>query len=558
MRRVATSALLLLGAAAGARGQVNTASYYDLQDATRCGEFIVDLGDVNGDGTNELFIGMPRWDTGINFSAGRAAVVDADDFLAIRYHDGSQTGAQWGSAACKLGDVDGDGCGDYAIGARYWNSTAHPDAGLVTAYSGKLGAKLWSVEGAAQDEELGTVLAWLGDVDHDGVDEFAASRPNQGEVAVYDANGQFHYSIVRGPNTEFAAALARCGDLDGDGVPELLVGEPGYDSISPPRLDCGRIVIYSGATGAYLNHVVGYRASDRFGSAVAGCGDLDHDGTDDFVGGATEADFLPGNEVGEVVVSSGATLAPLFLLFGDAAGDRLGLRVTGLRDFDGDGTDDLAASAQDGGSLALGLVRVYSGVDGRTLFTWEGYDNGAAGKFASLGIGLCAGDWNGDGFGDLAWADPDYSFDPGGGVTTTGAVNTFVGCPSLAVNYGAGWPGRNGVPALTALTEPQIGAPIDVFVGNSLGGSTIALLMVGSTAISTPTSKGGTLLATDDFASLLFTLDAAGTTLSEDIPWDPALYFAEFFVQVLEADPFASKKLSFTPGLHLRIGIDMP
>ena len=110
---------------AGAHAQVNTASYYD-QDQGYFGEFIADIGDVNGDGTHELFVGEPRWDIGVTFNAGRAWVIDADDFSFVQVIDGTQTGAQWGSAACKLGDVDADGCGDFAVGARFWNSAAFP------------------------------------------------------------------------------------------------------------------------------------------------------------------------------------------------------------------------------------------------------------------------------------------------------------------------------------------------------------------------------------------------------------------------------------------------
>lgn len=361
----------------------------------------------------------------------------------------------------------------------------------------------------------------------DGIDEFAASRPNTGEVAVFNAAGLLQYNIVRGPNTEFAAAIARTGDLTGDGHADLLVGEPGYDQLFPPRIDCGRVAVYSGASGAFVDHVIGFRPDDRFGSSVSGCGDLDHDGTDDFAGGAMEADFGT-NDVGEVVVVSGAPLTALFVLFGDNAGDRLGLRVTDVRDVDGDGTDDFMASAMDGGALQLGIVRLYSGADGHTLWSYEGYDLGSAGRFSALGEGLCAGDWNGDGFGDFAWGDPAYSFDPGSSVQQTGVCNTFVGCPAWAVNYGAGWPGLNGVPTLTALDEPQIGAPISVQVGNSLGATTLALLMLGTSATNIATNKGGTLLASADLLSFLFTLDAAGTTFTEDIPYDPALYFADF------------------------------
>lgn len=546
----------LLGGAA-AHGQILTASYWNPGDG-RFGQFIADLGDVNGDGTSELFIGEPEADPSGVTDAGRVFVIEPNKtFYWIHYLEGTQTGAEFGSSGCKLGDVDGDGYGDFAISAPFWNTATHADAGRIVAYSGKTGSVMWTFDGSDTDEELGTLLAWLGDIDGDGIDEFAATRPNDGEVLVLDGNGDKKYAIVRGPNVEFAAAIARCDDLDGDGRPDLIVGEPGYDQFFPPLLDCGRAVVYSGVDGTQLTHVAGSFAGERLGSSVSGCGDVDDDGRGDFLTGAMETDKSY-TDNGSVSLWSGASFTTLLKIYGEDDDDRLGLRVAGLGDFDGDGIEDFAASAKDGGADEVGLVAVWSGADGHELYRWEGTNSNGAWFSSELGIGLCAGDWNGDAFADLAWADPEFAFYPYGSLEITGGCNTFIGAPSAAENYGAGWPGRFGVPSLTALNEPVIGAPISVTVGNSLGAPTLALLMLGSQPASILTSKGGTILCTDDLASFIFTVDTAGTTFTEDVPWDNSLATVEFFVQVLEADPFASKKLSFTPGLKLRIGIDMP
>ena len=60
------------------------------------------------------------------------------------------------------------------------------------------------------------------------------------------------------------------------------------------------------------------------------------------------------------------------------------------------------------------------------------------------------------------------------------------------------------------------------------------------------------------FMTLLLALPPNGVTLSDTLPDDPALHFFELFLQVIEADPFASKGLSFTPGLKLHLGFDLP
>jgi hypothetical protein len=70
-------------------------------------------------------------------------------------------------------------------------------------------------------------------------------------------------------------------------------------------------------------------------------------------------------------------------------------------------------------------------------------------------------------------------------------------------------------------------------------------------------SGSGTLLVVPLF-SVPLPLPAAGLTLSDTLPNDPALYFLDVDLQAIELDSFASKKLSFTPGLQLHCGFDLP
>ncbi len=551
-------ALLLLAAAAPrAAAQITDASYWS-GGISRFGEAIASLGDVDGDGTDELFVGEPHYDSGGGPHAGRAYVIETTDLhYWIHLIDGTQKAAEFGSAGCSLGDVDGDGYGDFAIGARLWDTASHTDAGMVTGYSGRDGSIFFTLEGGADDEQLGADLAWLGDVDGDGLEEFAASRPTDGQVVVYDGKGNEKYVIKRGPNTEFAAAIARCDDLDNDGFADVIVGEPGYDQFFPPLLDCGRAVAYSGIDGSYLTDVHGVVAGERLGSSVSGCGDVDDDGFGDFLTGAMETDNGY-TDNGSVSLWSGATFLELQKVYGEEDGDFFGFVVAGLGDLDQDGVEDFAASAKEGGSGDQGLVGVWSGATGQRLYFWEAvsYPPTPGGSFSELGAAICAGDWNGDAIADLAWGDPTYAFAPWGTLDVTGLCNTFVGCPAWARDYGAGWPGRNGIPTLTAQAPPQLGSPIDVDVSNSLGSATLALVMVGTQTAANP-YKGGLLLTNGDLLSLIFPLDAGGTTLSDDIPFDVSLLWADFYVQVLEADPFASKKISMTAGLHLRVGIPL-
>ena len=151
-----------------------------------------------------------------------------------------------------------------------------------------------------------------------------------------------------------------------------------------------------------------------------------------------------------------------------------------------------------------------------------------------------------------------YAYDLVGG-DTNASWDVFVCDRSIPwpvaswTNYGAGYPGTLGVPALTSSANPQYGAKITIDVGNSLGAATAALLLPGFSRASIPTSAGGTLLV----SPLLFvpvSLPAAGLDVDYTVPHDPAFCGVVVDLQALELDAGAAHGLSFTPGLELVFG----
>jgi Tol biopolymer transport system component len=142
---------------------------------------------------------------------------------------------------------------------------------------------------------------------------------------------------------------------------------------------------------------------------------------------------------------------------------------------------------------------------------------------------------------------------------SNGACDVFVHDRAADVhaswsNYGAGFPGTLGVPSLTASANPVFGASFTIDVGNSLGATTSALLLIGLQRASIPTSAGGTLLV-DLLLSMPLSLPAGGLSLPAGFPHDPALCGVTVDLQAIELDPGAAKKLSFTAGLELAPGI---
>lgn len=339
---------------------------------------------------------------------------------------GAVAGEAFGNAVAPVGDVNGDGYEDLFIAAYANNLSTGAGYVFPGSATGIAATPSTTVTGPAMASQFGYAVAGAGDVNGDGFADVIVGAPglesSTGAFSVFHGGSgglaTVAHVTVRGPevNSIFGGAVAGVGDLNGDGYDDVMIGATGVNTYT------GAVYLYEGsADGVVADAADTFFPPDRvfgFGSSIAGVDDVDGDGYDDVVICAfgTAGYLYAGSP-------SGLPSAPTATLSIPTSVDACSA-VAGVGDMDGNGYPDVVIGS-DGYDSYAGQAYLFggsaSGLATSPDVTWSG-----SGMMDQLGKSVAAaGDVNGDGYADVVIGGS-------GGMTSAGVARVFLGGSTVA------------------------------------------------------------------------------------------------------------------------------
>lgn len=266
-------------------------------NGTSAGDFygvaIAGAGDVNADGRPDLIVGT---DTA-NPVLGYVRILSGTGATLAQIASAT---AGFGRAVDGGADWNGDGTPDFAVGA--FNA--------VQVRSGAGGGLLFTASGDSAGDDFGRAVAFAANLDGDAVPDLLVGAPlddntalNSGSVRAFaGATASILYTRDGdAAGDQLGSDVASVSDLNQDGGTDFIAGIPFRDVAAA---DAGGFRVFAGAGGVALYTVEGIAAFDHLGSAVASAKLVNSDVYGDVVAGAPERN-AGGADSGSVTTYTG-------------------------------------------------------------------------------------------------------------------------------------------------------------------------------------------------------------------------------------------------------------
>jgi len=409
-------------------------SYSGDSFAERFGISVANAGDVNNDGYDDVIIGAHQdMENGL-FAVGSVSVISGFDGSLLYKRIGDAANDRLGTKVAGAGDINNDGYDDFMAGAPNANSSK----GYMRVYSGADGSTLHTIVGEHVGDKCGFSIAGIGDINNDNLGDFVVGEPAfdfnndplftfAGRIRVISGTGALLYTYNGKKNYSLGSAVASVGDVDLDGVPDFAGSAPNAIVGFTPFL--GFVRVYSGDDGSLIREHPGDISGADYGSNIVSAGDVNSDGHPDYAVSAPNG-FKPNDfpRQGRVRLYSGKDGSLIWQWWDPDEWSNLGDALSGGSDVNGDGYFDIGVGApfhdenvQYDGSVAICSTAGTPSDDAPCSYSWHGSD--AQERF---GHGLSTdGDLNGDGIGDVVIGAPRALV---GGVAK-GAVSVYVSTP---------------------------------------------------------------------------------------------------------------------------------